>query len=207
MQTTGTDKPSKLFVIRDYAVLALIILCIVFRKDTSVDTINYPDYIVYYAAAAIVIVVILIRFRKFEEKYISLKRFGDRLFYAAVCLVVTVIGALTLAYMVLIPFNYYNVHVAKQNTADTVHCNIDSAVIGLHTGNEVKPNTIYYHFQNRPNSIENTSQTKLIATMHALHAESMYNLKLTVHKALLGSYWLQDWKMESKPAAPAYKPK
>jgi hypothetical protein len=207
MQITRTDKSSKLFVIRDYVVLGVIVLCIVFRKDTSTDTINYPDYIIYCTAAAIVLAVIITRFRKFEAKYISLKRLADRLFYAAVCLVITAVGALTLAYMTLIPFNYYNVHVATQNNADTVRCNIDSAVIGLHTSDGLTPNIIYYHFQNRPNIIENTSQTKLIATMHALHAESMYNLKLTVHRALLGSYWLQDWKIENKPAAPVFKSK
>jgi len=207
MEETKKDKPSKLFVVRDYIVLGLFVLAVLFYKDTDSDVINYPTYLIYLVGIAIGTAIVILRFRKFEEKYIGMQKPADRLFYAMLCLLVTTIGSWTIASMALIPFNYYNVYAAKKNIADTLHCNIDSTVVGHRTSDEMVPNTIYYHTESRQNIITSMGQTGLIANMRAMHIENQFELKLTVHKALLGSYWLEQWQIEKKPVIHAVKPK
>ena len=198
MEETKKEKSSKLFAIRDYVLIGLIALAIFFYKDVRPEVINYPAMLIPCAAIVIAAVVVIWRFKKFESKYIAMLKTADRLFYAGVCIVVLVIGSWTMASMVLIPFNYYNIHIAQRNKADTVLCNIENAIPGK-IGEDATPNRIDYDFQGKINTIETAYDTPLIANMHELNIYSQFELKLTVHKALLGSYWLQDWKIQRKP--------
>jgi len=198
MEEIKKEKSSKLFAIRDYVLIGLIALAILFYKDVRTEVINYPAILIPCAAIVIAAIVVIWRFKKFEAKYVAMMKTADRLFYAGVCIVGVVIGSWTMASMMLIPFNYYNIHVAQSNKADTVLCNIENTMPGK-IGEDATLNRIDYDFEGKVNTIETAYDTPLIANIHALNIYSQFELKLTVHKALLGSYWLHDWKLQRKP--------
>ena len=195
------EKPKKKInwsAIIEYAVLALLAVAVYFTKDFSSETINFPGYITYYLAGAIALAVIIVRFKKFEQKYVTMHTIGERLFYAFLSLTGVAIGAWILASMAFVPLNYYNIHKAKQNKADTVYCEIDSAHIGIHKGDTIEANTIYYKFNNAAISLKTEDETPLLTNMRWFHSASLYQLKLAVHNALFNSYWISYWKVVSK---------
>jgi hypothetical protein len=199
MEQETTNKSHETIGIREYIILGILAIAIVFAKDFNQDIINYPHYLIYTTGTAIGLLIIVLRFRKFETTYMAMPKSGERLFYTGFNLFLAALGSWVAASMLLLPFNYYNIHIAQYSKADTIKCNIDSAVIGQKVNNDALPNTIYYHFQGKPNSIKNTRETALVANMHALNITGLYQLQLVVHKALLDSYLLSDWKIESKP--------
>jgi len=196
-ESAKTKDPNKL-TWQNYLLLAGIIAVFYFYKDSHSDIINYPDYLRYWGWIALFIVLVVIRSKKFIVNYASLQTIGERMFYLVLSLSGAAMGTLMAATILLAPFNYYNAYVATQNKADTVRCTIDDAYIGRQSPAGLEPNTIKYHFQGKEDSLCTTDKTALIANMHELHTYSFYTLILATHKALLGSYWLQSWRIEEK---------
>ncbi len=192
---------------RDYLILAAIIIVFWLSNDTHSDIINYPEFLKYYGGIALFIVLVIFRFKVFLKKYLEMPKIADRLFYAFISLVLSAAISIIVAGILVTPFNYYNLHVAKQNHADTVRCEIDSANIGARSGDGSEPNTIYYHFGDKQAIIQTHTENFRIANMRQLHTFSQFRLKLTTHKAFLGSYWLEAWKIEDKNALQGKSPK
>jgi len=198
-ESSKTKDPNKL-TWPNYLLLAGIIVVFYFYKDSHSDIINYPEYLRYWGWVALFIGLVALRFKKFIAGYIALQTVGERLFYFVLSLSGAAIGTLMAATILLAPFNYYNAYVATQNKADTIRCTIDDAYIGRQTSDGREPNTIKYHFRGKADSLYTADKTPLIATIHQLHTNSFYTLVLATHRALLGSYWLQSWRIEEKTA-------
>ena len=196
-ESTKTKDPNRL-TWRNYLVLAGVIIVFYFYKDSHSDIINYPEYLRSWGWIALFIALAAVRFRKFIASYVALQTIGERLFYFVLSLAGAAIGTLMAATILLAPFNYYNAYVATQNKADTVRCSIDDAYIGRQTHDGREPNTIKYHFLGKADSLYTTDKTALIANMHELHTYGFYTLVLAAHRALLGSYWIQSWRIEEK---------
>ena len=182
---------------RDYWLLVLLAIAAFFYDDSHEGIINYPDYLRYCLWALMVVAIVGIRFKPLKAKYMEQQGAGNRRFYAGLMAVFIIVGSYYGSAVALVPFNYYNMHVASQAPPVSFECNIDSACIGGHSDNAVLSNTIYFHLQDKPNIIHTQAETPAIATMHALHTYSQYKLELIAHKGLLGSYWLQEWNMHA----------
>ena len=191
----------------DYLVLVVVGIAFYFYKDSHEDILNYPGYLKYATWGALFVAIVVIRFKKFEAKYLSMSVMGERLFYAFLSLVGSVIVTSMAAGLLLTPFNYYNIHVASKTIADTVRCEIDAAYIGKHTEDGSLPNIIKYHFLGNSDSIQTPTESVRIANMNVFRSYSQYWLVLTTHKALLGTYWIEDWKIVNKAPLPVKTPK
>jgi hypothetical protein len=187
---------------RDYWLLVLLAIAAFFYDDSHEGIINYPNYLRYSLWPLMVTAIVVIRFKPLKAKYVEQQSAGNRRSYAVLMAVFIVVGSYYGSAVALVPFNYYNMHVAQQTTPVSFECNIDSASVGGHLDNVVLSNTIYFHLQDKQNIIHTQAETPAIATMHALHTYSQYKLELIAHKGLLGSYWLQQWNLQATVTMP-----
>jgi len=205
MENTETPKDSNKLSWRDYLLIAGIIAVFYFFDNDHQDILNYPDYLMYWLVAAIAIALVVTRFRKFEKKYMAFQTTGDRLFYSLISLIGCGAGAWVAAGILLSPFNYYDVHVARQNPLDSITCNIDSTTISEKNPDETQTSTIYYHAYDKPGKIETHDYLKALAYMHVLHSYGQYRLMLGVHKGVLNTWWLDKWSLRYNQPIPAQK--
>jgi hypothetical protein len=187
---------------RDYLLLAAIVVVFCFYKDDHENIINYPEYLRYGLWILLFAAVAIIWFKKFASGYNKQISLTERLVYILLNAGGAAVLALIVAGILVTPFNYYNEHVAAQNRVDTVRCDINDAFIGKKTDEGRELNTINYTFQSKANTLHTTAETPLIANMHELHMCGQFQLVVAAHRALWGSYMLEDWKIEEKNAMP-----
>lgn len=197
MAEEKTKDPNRLTWL-NYLIIALVVATFYFYKDAHEGILNYPDYLRYIGWAVLFVALVIMRFKKFIAAYTAMQTMGERLFYLVLSLAGSLVGTLMLATLALSPFNYYNVYAASKSHADSIRCNIDDVYLGKQTTEGREPNVIKFHFMGQEDSILTHDDMAQIAYMHELHLTSAYRLVLATHKALLGSYVLQAWRLEQK---------
>lgn len=195
VEGTTKDKNPNALNWRDYVIIALVAAAFSLLDNTHDDTLNYPEYLTYLLSIVLFGLVVVIFLRAFKKRIATLPSLMSRLIYMLVSLTVGVFGAITVANILLAPFNYYNTYNARKAPAVVVFAQIDSVSVGRLIPNNPQPNTIYYHFQEKPYAVTTKDFGPLLANMRAFYTFDQYRLKLVLHPSLLGSYWIEDWKI------------
>ena len=89
--------------------------------------------------------------------------------------------------ILLIPFNYYDIHAAQDNPSEIVYCPVTGLV------EDARKSCVYYEFSGSTHIVYGVSgSSKLMREIYLKGNYKEYQLRLTMKKALFGSYFLED---------------
>jgi hypothetical protein len=94
--------------------------------------------------------------------------------------------------ILLIPFNYYDIHAAEGNSSDIIYCPVTGLVA------DGRKNCVYYKFSGSTHILYGTPGSTLINEINAKGNYEEYRLRLTVKKALFGSYIIEEWDLDKR---------
>ncbi len=170
--------------------LAFVVLFLYFFYVSSRDKIvNYPPYLATISLILTFLAIIIIEWKKLDAFINAIKnRFS--IFDLALIFVSRLILALFISGILLIPFNYYNISMAKKNHLEYVDC----VVRGVPTFS--KNRTIYYEFNGELNT---TFANKQISEeIRKSKNYDDYVFIAAIRKGLWGSYYLEDWDIRRR---------
>jgi hypothetical protein len=149
--------------------------------------INYPDSILYLLGGIIFVIIFLYSLPKLRNEMNSVDNLPGKVVAVAIRVLSAAIFSWFVTGILLIPFNYYDIHAAQGNSSEAIYC----PVTGL-TAN-AKDNSIIYEFGGSSHILYGSST--LMNEIYSKGNYKEYQLRLTVKKALFGSYFLEDWDL------------
>lgn len=166
-----------------------LIIYFFFMKSKS-QILNYPNYI-YYAPFSIFLVVSLImKYKSWSVQTSKLPFFKQRFIFISVELIKFSVVIWFIIGMVLIPFNYYNIQIAKKQPLETAYCEITG--ISTYTQNR----TLFFLLNGRTNALYSYNKTMDEIKENAQYKGYYFIAEL--RQGLLGSYILENWSIQKK---------
>ncbi len=162
---------------------------IFFRKSLN-SIINYPNILLYVASGIMFVIIFLYGLPKLRNEMNSVDNLPGKVVAVSIRILSAAIFSWFVTGILLIPFNYYDIHAAQGNSSEAIYC----PVTGL-TAN-AKDNSIIYEFGGSSHILYGSS--KLMNEIYSKGNYKEYQLRLTVKKALFGSYFLEDWDLEKR---------
>ena len=166
-----------------------LLLVYFFYMKTRDEIINYPTYINYILFFSIICSLFLFHFNKFKIEFLKL-RGKDLYLYITINLAKNLVVAWFLVGLVLIPFNYYNIHTAKGNSSEIIKCEIK----GVSTYS--KNRKVFFSLNGKTNVMYD-----FIPIMEDIKDNGKYKdyyFVTELRKGLLGSYILEGWDIQKK---------
>ncbi len=114
----------------------------------------------------------------------------EKIIAAAFRVLTAAVFSIFITGILLIPFNYYDIYASQGNPDKAVICPIRGS------SDSRRQYKIYYDFNGNLHTLSVTS-----SLMHQLYSKENYKnyqLILTVRKAFLGSYIIEDWQLDKR---------
>lgn len=160
-----------------------------FYMKTKSVIMNYPNYLYYILFFIIAVLLFILHYSNFKIIVSKIKR-CDLYLYVALNLGKNFIIAWFLAGIMLIPFNYYNIHTAKENSIEIINCEIK----GISTYSQHR--NVFFVLNERTNVIYGFKPI-----MEEIKDNGKFNNYYFIaefRKGLLGSYILESWDIQKK---------
>ena len=170
-------------------IVAGFLLAYFFYMKTKDVIINYPTYLNYILFSTIVGSLFFFHYNKFKIEISKIKG-NDLYLYIALNLGKNLIIAWFLAGIILIPFNYYNIHTAKENSLEIINCEIE----GVSTYS--KNRKVFFSLNERTNVIYDFKP--IMEDIKDNGKFKDYYFVAELRKGFLGSYILEDWDIQKK---------
>jgi hypothetical protein len=152
----------------------------------SLNTIiNYPNIILCVPVGIIFVIIFLYRLPRLRKEINAAGSVFGKIIAVSVRVLSAAIFSWFITGILLIPFNYYDIHAAQRNYSETFYCPITGLIA------DARKNCVYYEFSGSSHIVYGYS--KLLNEIYLKGNYREYQLGLTVKKALFGSYSLEDW--------------
>lgn len=170
--------------------LAFGVLFIYLFYISSKDRIvNYPPYLTTFSLIVTFLAIIIIERKKPDALIHSIKnRF--HIFDIALIFVARSILAWFISCILLIPFNYYNISVAKKNDLEYVDCLVKGGA------KYSRDRRIFYEFNGELNST--FANKPIMEELRKSRNYDDYVFIAAIRKGLFGSYYLEDWDIKRR---------
>jgi hypothetical protein len=159
--------------------------------NTNNSIVKYPDliaWLVYGVAFAITLAYQLILFRKIAK---SIDKLVEKIIAVALRVLIAAVFSIFITGILLIPFNYYDIYASRGNPSETVICPLRGVVSS-------RNHSIYYDFGGSLHALTTTPGNSLMNEIYSKGNYKEYQLLLTVRKAFLGSYIIEDWQLDKR---------
>lgn len=156
---------------------------------TSNSIVNYPDliaFLLYGVGFAIILTYQLLQLRKIIK---STDKPVERIIAAGLRVLIAAVFSIFVTGILLIPFNYYDIYASQGNPSKTVYCPLEGVVSHGH-------HTIYYDFDGSLHAL--STVPRLLNEISSKGNYKEYELILTIRKAFLGSYIIEDWQLHKR---------
>lgn len=154
---------------------------------------NYPHWL-YYSIFGLIAIVLLVTGTVKASLFTNNQKNSKHILVTLLRLAFSLLIAWFIAGLLLTPFNYYNIHVAKQNPLEQVDCEID--VVERKGKRRMRNRYIYYKLHGRFN-MKHVSKA-VINEIRTSSDDDNFVFAAEIRKGLLGSYYLERGEVKRK---------
>jgi hypothetical protein len=151
---------------------------------------NYPNFI-YYAPFFIFLATSLImKYKSWSIQTLKLSLFKQRFIFVSLEILKFSVLIWFIIGVILIPFNYFNIHIAKKQPLETAYCEIT----GISTYSQNR--TLFFLLKGRTNALYCYNKTMDEIKENARYKDYYFIAEL--RQGLLGSYILENWRIQKR---------
>ena len=181
--------------IAEYLIFIGCIAAYLIFVSTKEIILNYPNYIKYSLLFCCFVFAVLLNFKSFKPILQEKKKKSLKWMFFLLQTVKCFMIAVFISALILIPFNYYNIHYAEKNKSEIFLCEIKGVLAN------VNQKSIYYSFNGEMQQYTRNRYIKHRDLLHQIQNNKEYTnyyFKIKVKKGLLDTYVMEDWDIIHK---------
>jgi hypothetical protein len=173
----------------EWLVLAGVVLLFIFYIKSKGEIINYPDWLLYSCVSIVSLVILFFRIKKAMNDQSKFKAL-DRILFWGLFICTVLVPSYFIGAIILIPFNYYNIEYARNNSTVSERCEITGVSL------RSRPRCVFYKFHSRTNMVN--GYIPIMQEVSDSKRYKDYEFVVDVRRGLLNSFVMDGWTITHK---------